>query len=471
MADGRPGRARCRHAVAARRVTRRARTADGRREPAEAGHGTAGARRGRAPAARRRGREGGLAVRLGERKQRHAARSRLYRIGFAAAGLAVLAAGLAMLVLPGPGLLVTALALGMLALEFRWAERRPPAGSAARRRRPRPAARAAPVPPRPHRPLSFRRDVASRGSRPPARRGLCDAGGDADVVRTRARARLGARRQLGLRAGARRRRRDAAVLGPPAAAVRRHAAREPALGRRLRDRVGRLARVRRCAAARADLARPGDLRLRASRCSRSSRRRGIRAGSPGPRRWPSSSRSPGSCCSPLSLVGTQQIDHRPEPAEIALWLACVARRRGRPGRLGARARARGRARPGRGAFCSRAATSARSSSATAGRGSSPRSCSCSSTRSGRASCRAPSSTATRSPRRASRRSRRTPSRSPPASSSSARSCRTVCAGTLQLAAFASLVVSGALLSGVAARLSRYAGSGPCGPSASDSTRP
>ena len=66
---------------------------------------------------------GGLAVRLGERKERHASRSRLYRIGFAAAGLAVLAAGLAMLVLPGPGLLVTALALGMLALEFRWAER------------------------------------------------------------------------------------------------------------------------------------------------------------------------------------------------------------------------------------------------------------------------------------------------------------------------------------------------------------
>ena len=65
----------------------------------------------------------GLAVRLDERKERHAGRGRLYRIGFAVAGLVVLAAGLAMLVLPGPGLLVTALALGMLALEFRWAER------------------------------------------------------------------------------------------------------------------------------------------------------------------------------------------------------------------------------------------------------------------------------------------------------------------------------------------------------------
>ena len=64
-----------------------------------------------------------LAAGLGERKQRHAGRSRLYRIGFATEGFAVLAAGLAMLVLPGPGLLVTALALGMLALEFHWAER------------------------------------------------------------------------------------------------------------------------------------------------------------------------------------------------------------------------------------------------------------------------------------------------------------------------------------------------------------
>jgi hypothetical protein len=32
-------------------------------------------------------------------------------------------AGLAMLVLPGPGLLVTAIGLGLLALEFEWAER------------------------------------------------------------------------------------------------------------------------------------------------------------------------------------------------------------------------------------------------------------------------------------------------------------------------------------------------------------
>jgi uncharacterized protein (TIGR02611 family) len=47
----------------------------------------------------------------------------LYRAGFAVAGFVVLAAGGVMLVLPGPGLLVTALGLAMLALEFRWAER------------------------------------------------------------------------------------------------------------------------------------------------------------------------------------------------------------------------------------------------------------------------------------------------------------------------------------------------------------
>ena len=83
-----------------------------------------GRRRGRVAPRQRGGEAGrGLAVRLGERKERHAGRSALYRIGFAVAGLVVLVAGLAMLVLPGPGLLVTALALGMLALEFRWAER------------------------------------------------------------------------------------------------------------------------------------------------------------------------------------------------------------------------------------------------------------------------------------------------------------------------------------------------------------
>lgn len=42
---------------------------------------------------------------------------------FALLGFTVVLIGLALLVLPGPGLLVIAVGLGMLALEFAWAER------------------------------------------------------------------------------------------------------------------------------------------------------------------------------------------------------------------------------------------------------------------------------------------------------------------------------------------------------------
>jgi uncharacterized protein (TIGR02611 family) len=61
--------------------------------------------------------------RLQMRRERHLARSRLYRLVFAIVGFTVLAAGLAMLVLPGPGLLVIVIGLTILALEFAWAER------------------------------------------------------------------------------------------------------------------------------------------------------------------------------------------------------------------------------------------------------------------------------------------------------------------------------------------------------------
>jgi uncharacterized protein (TIGR02611 family) len=64
-----------------------------------------------------------LLLRLHARRERHAARSALYRIAFGAAGFLVLTAGVGMLVLPGPGLLVSAVGLAMLALEFQWAER------------------------------------------------------------------------------------------------------------------------------------------------------------------------------------------------------------------------------------------------------------------------------------------------------------------------------------------------------------
>jgi len=45
------------------------------------------------------------------------------RIAVGVAGAATVAAGLALLVLPGPGLLVIALGLAILALEFAWARR------------------------------------------------------------------------------------------------------------------------------------------------------------------------------------------------------------------------------------------------------------------------------------------------------------------------------------------------------------
>jgi uncharacterized protein (TIGR02611 family) len=61
--------------------------------------------------------------RLQARRERHLARGRFYRVVFAVAGFTVLAAGLAMLVLPGPGLVVIVIGLALLALEFAWAER------------------------------------------------------------------------------------------------------------------------------------------------------------------------------------------------------------------------------------------------------------------------------------------------------------------------------------------------------------
>jgi uncharacterized protein (TIGR02611 family) len=61
--------------------------------------------------------------RLRERRERHLAHGRLYRVVFAAAGFTVVLVGLAMLVLPGPGIPVLVLGLALLALEFAWAER------------------------------------------------------------------------------------------------------------------------------------------------------------------------------------------------------------------------------------------------------------------------------------------------------------------------------------------------------------
>lgn len=62
---------------------------------------------------------------LREQRERHAQRNRLYRIAFALAGVLLILAGLLLSLpgVPGPGLVVVAIGLGMLALEFDPAER------------------------------------------------------------------------------------------------------------------------------------------------------------------------------------------------------------------------------------------------------------------------------------------------------------------------------------------------------------
>ena len=59
---------------------------------------------------------------LGDRRERHKERGRVYRIAVVAAGVVVLLAGLAMTVLPGPAVVVIPIGLSLLALEFVWAE-------------------------------------------------------------------------------------------------------------------------------------------------------------------------------------------------------------------------------------------------------------------------------------------------------------------------------------------------------------
>ena len=63
--------------------------------------------------------------RLEERRERHAGRHRLYRIGFGVVATLILLAGviLSLPLVPGPGLPLVAVGLAMLALEFAWAER------------------------------------------------------------------------------------------------------------------------------------------------------------------------------------------------------------------------------------------------------------------------------------------------------------------------------------------------------------
>jgi uncharacterized protein (TIGR02611 family) len=62
-------------------------------------------------------------TRLRERRQQHMERNIAVRVLWAIAGVIVVVAGAAMLVLPGPAVVVIPIGLAMLALEFAWAER------------------------------------------------------------------------------------------------------------------------------------------------------------------------------------------------------------------------------------------------------------------------------------------------------------------------------------------------------------
>ena len=63
-----------------------------------------------------------LVQKLRARQEQHKQRGMIYRCAFIVAGLVILAAGIAMLALPGPAFIVIPIGLAILALEFAWAE-------------------------------------------------------------------------------------------------------------------------------------------------------------------------------------------------------------------------------------------------------------------------------------------------------------------------------------------------------------
>lgn len=64
-----------------------------------------------------------LAGRIEEKREEHLKRSAPYRIIWVVAAVLVIAAGLIMIVLPGPAVIVIPIGLAMLSLEFVWAAR------------------------------------------------------------------------------------------------------------------------------------------------------------------------------------------------------------------------------------------------------------------------------------------------------------------------------------------------------------
>jgi uncharacterized protein (TIGR02611 family) len=63
-----------------------------------------------------------LSEKLARRRERHVQHSMAYRVLFVIAAFAVLLGGIALIPLPGPGWAIVFVGLGMLALEFKWAE-------------------------------------------------------------------------------------------------------------------------------------------------------------------------------------------------------------------------------------------------------------------------------------------------------------------------------------------------------------
>jgi uncharacterized protein (TIGR02611 family) len=63
-----------------------------------------------------------LSEKLARRRARHIRRSTAYRVLFVIVAFAILIGGIALVPLPGPGWAIVFIGLGMLALEFKWAE-------------------------------------------------------------------------------------------------------------------------------------------------------------------------------------------------------------------------------------------------------------------------------------------------------------------------------------------------------------
>ena len=63
-----------------------------------------------------------LSEKLARKRARHIQRSMPYRVAFMVLAFAVVLTGIALIPLPGPGWAVVFVGLGMLALEFKWAE-------------------------------------------------------------------------------------------------------------------------------------------------------------------------------------------------------------------------------------------------------------------------------------------------------------------------------------------------------------